>query len=277
MKIGLIDYYLDGFHGNNYPAWIKEASSGEIQALYAYAKIDSPSGGLSTNQWCKKYNIQKLDSIEAVVEVSDGIIVLSPNNPEQHEELCRLPLESGKPVYVDKTFAETKEIAERIFTIAKKHDTPCYSSSALRYASEFEDIDCSQIDNITSWGPGTFTEYTIHQLEPIVAMMGTGISRIMYTGTEKWPAYVCEYADGRKAAISHHGWECPFTMAVGFYDGSTKIVKIESDLFKNFICDLVDFFRTREVKVPHEDTIAIIAARESAIKAAKTPGKWTMV
>ena len=38
MKLGLVDYFLDGFHGNNYPGWIKEASGGEIQAVYAYAQ-----------------------------------------------------------------------------------------------------------------------------------------------------------------------------------------------------------------------------------------------
>ena len=28
MKIGFIDYYLDEWHANKYPAWIKEASNG---------------------------------------------------------------------------------------------------------------------------------------------------------------------------------------------------------------------------------------------------------
>jgi len=274
MKIGLVDYYLDEFHANNYPAWISEATGGEIKAVYAYAKIDSPLGGLTTDTWCETYNIQRLSTIEELVEKSDAIIVLSPDNPEQHEELCELPLKSGKPVYVDKTFADTKEIAERIFAVANAHGTPCYSSSALRFAAEFADIDRSQVEGIVSLGPGPLGMYTIHQLEPIISLMGPNVSRVMFTGTENRPAYICEYVGGRKAAVSHHGWECPFTMAVDLKDGTTKMVKVESDFFKVFISEMVDFFKTGDVKVPQEDTIAVIATREAALKAAELPGEW---
>jgi len=277
MKIGLIDYYLDEFHANNYPAWISDATSGEIKAAYAYAKIDSPIGGLTTDQWCETYKIRRIHTIEEIVQLSDAIIVLSPDNPEQHEKLCDLPLKSGKPVYVDKTFAEIKEIAERIFAIADIHNTPCYSTSALRYATEFHGLDIGSIENISSWGPGPLGMYTIHQLEPIIAHMGPNICRVMFTGTQKWPSYVCEYTDGRRAAISHHGWECPFTMAISMSDGTTKMVKVESDFFKEFINDMVDFFRTGKDKVPPQETIAVIATREAAIKAAKLPGQWIAV
>ena len=268
MKLGLVDYFLDEFHANYYPEWIKEASGGEITAVYAYAEINSPKGGLTTDEWCAKYGIERVSSIEELVEKSDGIIVLSPDNPERHEELCRLPLQSGKPVYVDKTFAETKEIAERIFAAAVKHGTPCYSSSALRYATEYADIDRSQIENIVSRGPGSVETYTIHQLEPIIALMGPDIARVVFTGTKKWPAYVCEFADGRKASVSHHSYECPFGMAIDFKDGTTKVIEVKSDFFKNFIAEMVDFFRTGKIKVPHEETIAVIASIEAAVKAA---------
>ena len=266
MKLGFIDYYLDEFHANKYPAWIKEASGGEIEVAYAYAKIDSPIGGLTTEQWCKEYQVQQIHTIEELVEKSDGIIVLSPDNPEQHEELCQLPLKSGKRTYVDKTFAETKEIAERLFALANAHNTPCYSASALRYAEEFAGIEKPQVANIASWGPGPLAGYSIHQLEPIVALMGADISKIIPTGTKEWPAFVCEYRDGRRASFSHHGWECPFTMAVGLKDGSTKVLTIESDFFRPFIADMVNFFRTGQASVPQEETIAIIAAIETAVK-----------
>lgn len=275
MKLGLIDYYLDEFHANKYPGWIKEASSGEIQAVYAYAKIDSPNdGGLTTDKWCEVHGLQRINSIEELVDKSDGIIVLSPDNPEYHEELCQLPLRSGKPVYVDKTFAETKAIAERIFSIATSHNTPCYSTSALRYASEYADIDRSQVERIISRGPGPLAGYSIHQIEPIVALMGPGVRRVKYTGTTNLPAYICEYTDRRRAAVSHHGSECPFGMIVDFKGGSSKVVTVESDFFKSFICDMVDFFRSGDVKVPHEETIVAIAVLEAAIKASQAIDTW---
>ena len=277
MKLGFIDYYLDEYHANNYPKWIKEATGGELQVAYAYAKIDSPKGGMTTEQWCGTYGIRQLSSMEDLIEKSDGIIVLAPDNPEQHEELCRLPMQSGKPVYADKTFAETKAEAERIFALGEAHNTPCYSSSALRYAEEFRGIDRKLVENIISRGPGPVDAYSVHQLEPVVALMGTDFIRVQYTGTAKWPSYICEYRDGRRAAVSHHGWECPFGMALDFTDGTTKIITVESDCYKGLINGMSDFFRTREVKVPHGETVAAIALREAAIKASAAPGEWIKV
>ena len=51
-----------------------------------------------------------------------------------HEELSQLPLKSGKPTYIDKTFAPDYPTAKRIFDLAEANGTPCYSTSALRYA-----------------------------------------------------------------------------------------------------------------------------------------------
>jgi len=271
MKLGFIDYYLDNFHANKYPEWIYDASGGKMQVAYAYAEIDSPSS-ITTDQWCRENNIQRIHTVEELMEKSDGIIVLSPDNPERHEELCRLPLQSGKPAYIDKTFAETKEIAERIFAIAAAHNTPCYSSSALRYASEFSGL--GKVENIASRGPGKLAGYSIHQIEPIIALMGSNAARVLFTGTEKWPSYVIEFTDGKRATVSHHGWECPFGMTVGFADGTCKDFTVQSDFFANFISELVDFFVTKEVKVSHAETIAVIAVIEAAIKASSKPGNW---
>ena len=55
-KIGFIDYYLDEWHANTYPALIKELSEGEYEVAYAYGKIDSPIGGISNKK--KKKNIK---------------------------------------------------------------------------------------------------------------------------------------------------------------------------------------------------------------------------
>ena len=133
--------------------------------------------------------------MEEVIEKSDVLVVLSPDNPEMHEELCDLPLQSGKLCYVDKTFAPDKAAAERIFANAKAHGTKCYSSSALRFSAELNEIDTESICKIYSEGPGTYEIYSIHQIEPIVRLMNARAKRVMFTGDEKHPAMVIEFAD----------------------------------------------------------------------------------
>ena len=38
-KVGFIDYYLDEWHANNYPALLNELSGGEYVAAYAYGLV----------------------------------------------------------------------------------------------------------------------------------------------------------------------------------------------------------------------------------------------
>lgn len=277
LKLGFIDYFLDEFHANNYPEWIRAASGGEIEVRYAYAKIDSPRGGMTTDQWCQKYGVERVDSIEELIEKSDILNVLSPDNPEMHEELCGLALKSGKRTYVDKTFAEDKATAERIFANAETHGTPCFSASALRFAAEYQGIDKTQIANITSVGPGPLDVYSIHQIEPLVALMGPQVKKVQYVGTKEWPALVIEWEDGRRAAMSHHGWECPFAMYIDGRDGKTQTVTVGSEYFQLFVREMVDFFLHGTPKVPHQDTVAVIGVREAAIKASRNPGEWVPV
>ena len=80
-KVGFIDYYLDEWHANNYPRWIKQFSNGEMEVAYAYGLIDSPLAGRRTNaQWSKDLEIPLVDSIEELIEKSDYLVVLSPDN-----------------------------------------------------------------------------------------------------------------------------------------------------------------------------------------------------
>ena len=276
IKIGFIDYFLDEWHAQYYPDRIKEISGGEMEVVYAYGLIDSPRGGMTNKDWCEKNNIILCSTIEEVIEKSDVLAVLSPDNCEMHEELCRLPLRSGKFCYVDKTFAPDYATGRRIFDIAEKYNTPCYSTSALRFAPEYKELDAENITAINCWGPNGFEIYSIHQLEPLVMLMKTGASRVMYVPGEGWYSAVIEFDDGRKGTISGYNEGSPFMMNVAC-KGGNKIVNVESNFFYDFLVELVDFFRTGKIKVPHEETLSIMALRGAISKAQKTPCQWVQV
>ena len=274
-KIGFIDYFLNEWHANNYPQFIKNACGDEFKVCYAYGKIDA--NGMTNKEWAEKYDVELLNSIEELIEKSDCIIVLSPDNPEMHEELCFLPLQSQKLVYVDKTFAPTKEVAKRIFANADEHNTKCFSSSALNFSSELQEFDRDKIQFIASQGPGSFEVYSIHQIEPIVNLMGAAAKRVMFTGDKMYPSLVIEFENGKRVQMCQVGGETPFTINVGYNDGTTKLLEIKSDYFANFIKEMLDFFRTGEIKVAHSQTINVIAIREAGMKALKQPFTWVEV
>lgn len=76
---------------------------------------------MTTGEWYAKFGVAQSSSQEDLTEKSDCIVVLSPDNPEQHEALTALVLKSGKLVYVYKTFANNRAAAERMFNLAEKH------------------------------------------------------------------------------------------------------------------------------------------------------------
>lgn len=276
FKIGFIDYYLDEWHANNYPQWIKEASNGAMEVTHAYALIDSPKGGRTTDQWCHDFGISKCATIEEVIQSCDGLIVLSPDDCQFHEQLCEKPLKSQKPVYVDKTFAPDLETAKRIFAIAQANNTPCYSTSALRYAKEYEGIQKEQIQGICSWGPGNFDVYSIHQLEPVIMLMQAPAHRVMALPGENWFSLLIEFIDGRCATIACYEQGSPFTMNVCMKT-ENKVINITSDFFKDFICVLVRFFQNPILPIEHNETLMIMALRGAGLKAIANPFAWIMV
>ena len=274
IKVGFIDHYLDEWHANNYPQFFADAAGDEIKIAYAYAEMDKP-GGLTTDEWCKKFGVERLDTISEIVEKSDCIIVLSPDNPERHLDLCREPLASGKRVYVDKTFALTKDVAKQITAIADKSGTPFFSSSALRFSTELKDIDREGICFINSRGPGNFDTYAIHQIEPIVMLMGSSAKRIMSVGSGKYESMVIDFENGRRAVMSHYGWTgVDFEMNINYSDGRTVKIPQMSDSFPNFIKCLCEFFRTGKTFADHDETISIMGIIEAGNKALEKPCEW---
>lgn len=273
MKLGFIDYYLDEWHANNYPAWIAEASDGRMAVTHAYGQIDSPRG-VSSRAWCDRHGVRLCGAIEEVVAACDGLIVLSPDNPEQHLQLCGLPLKSGKPTYVDKTFAPDLDTARRIFAIADAHGTPCYSTSALRYASEYADVDRAAIQALRSFGPGSFDIYSIHQIEPVCMLMPAQPARVMCLTSGEAVAMNVQFRDGRYATIDNHPKAPGFRMDVLTRDG-VQALAVESAFFQAFIKAMVGFFEEGSTPlVDHRETLRVMALREAGIRALAAPGTW---
>ena len=274
MKIGFIDYYLDEWHANHYPQWLREASGGEMEVVIAYGMIDSPIGGRTTQKWCSDMGIAQAESIEEVIEKSDALVVLSPDICEMHELLCQLPLRSGKPTYVDKTFAPDYETAKRIFDIAEASGTPCYSTSALRYAAEYQGIE--NVRGIVSVGPNEFETYAIHQIEPIMMLMKAEPARVQYLPGEGWYTMAIAFKDGRYATLAGYAGDIPFKMDIKTAEGVEKIT-VKSDMFRGFMQHLVAFFRDPKQIVPHDETLQIMAVRGAGVKAMANPGEWVEI
>lgn len=273
LKVGFIDYYLDEWHANNYPTFFKQWAE-DVEVAYAWGQIDKPNG-LTSKEWGEKYGIEVLSTMEEVIEKSDALVVLSPDNPEKHVELCKLPLASGKPTYIDKTFAPTLAEAKQIFAMAEAGNTPCYSSSALNYVPEYEAPCQKAIDMIDSWGPGVFAQYAVHQVEPIVKMIPDAPVRVMSIGTPDFPAIAVEFAGGQRAKVAVWKTNGDFCMNIGYKDGTGEHITAGSG-WEGCTKAMAGFFKNPVPAIPHENTLRGIAIIEAGLRAMQREG-WVEI
>jgi hypothetical protein len=282
-KIGFIDLFLDEWHANNYPAWIRanaQSSGRDVDVAYAWAKTAAP-GGLDTDSWCRQYGVQRLATIEELVEKSDYLIVLSPDHPEYHEELARLPLQSGKPTNIDKTFSPDLASGARMFALAEQCSTPMFSSSALRFSSELAGypdpkVNRQTLEAVATFGPGQFGNYAVHQLEMIVSLLGPNARRIKSLSTSHARMLVIEYPDGRRAFMQQMQ-EIPFHLSLQLANGEGVFFPACSDIFPRLVDATLSFFETGKPPVPKAETLEIMALLEAGHKALEKGDTWIKV
>lgn len=276
-KIGFIDYYLSEWHADNYPQWIKDASekmNEDFVVSYAWAELDSSLvDGVTTDEWCSKNNVEKCNSIEELCEKSDYILVLAPTNPETHLRYAQEVLKYKKNTYIDKTFAPDYATAKEIFSIAEKYGTKFFSTSALRFASELDDIkDAVKVDVLG--GGSNIEEYIIHQIEMAVSIIKKNAVRLRVEdlGENKYKCYV-DFGNEEVSTL-YFAQGTPFSLSAKFSDGAVKEYPIESDFFANLISDILRFYVTGETSFDTYETLQVMKIREAVVKGVSKIGEW---
>lgn len=275
--IGFVDYYLNEWHANNYPNWIREICEKEgldFVVKYAWAEKEfSTDNSMSTDEWCKKFGVEKCDTIEELCEKSDYILILAPSNPEKHLGYAEQVLKYKKNTYIDKTFAPDYETARKIFDVAERYGTKFFSTSALRYATELEELLESK-SIITMGGGRSLEEYIIHQIEMVIKVLDAEFIKVR-VNKQGDNQYVCAVEfNNDKSATMLFSPIYPFTVCVDNKQGNAKYEVIKSDFFKNLIADILNFYRTGEVSFDTKQTLEVMKIREAVVSGVNNKGKW---
>lgn len=275
-KIGFVDYYISEWHANNYPAWMAEMNEKmglDYKVCYAWAEeYVSPVDGVNTDQWCEKMGVERCMTVEELCEKSDVIVVLAPSNPETHLRLAEAVLPYGKRTYIDKTFAANFEIAKQIFAIAEKHNTPFFSSSALRYGDELAQFQDAKNVMVTGGGR-SLEEYGIHIIEMGVSILKNPAKKVKveHLGQHRICNVVTE--NGKQAALIY-AQGMPYRVAAELPDGSYLGQQISSEFFKNLIKDMLNFFETGKASFDPKETLEVMRLRDAILKADLTENEW---
>ena len=278
-KIGFVDYYLSEWHANNYPKWIAQANEElgtDYRVAYAWAELDvSPRDGINSATWCETFGATYCNTIEELCEKSDVILILAPSDPDKHLPYAKAVLPFGKPTYIDKTFTPDTAQAREILSIAEKHGTPVFSTSALRYATELDEIKGSRQLAVTGSGRSA-DEYIVHQAEMVVKTLQTGARKVRAAQMGLLSVFEVAYDDDRSATMTYSPNALPFTLLA---EGGEKPCwkQVKSSFFAALLQDILRFYETRTVSFDIAETVEIMAIREAALKALDAPGEWINV
>src|SRR5207237_9269485 len=95
------------------------------------ASRDRVAGYTSTLR--DKYHVEIVGSIDELLKKVD-VVLLESVDGRPHLEQARPVFKARKPVFIDKPVAGSLADAIEIFKLAKESNTPCFSSSSLRFS-----------------------------------------------------------------------------------------------------------------------------------------------
>lgn len=282
IRIGFVDSWLDEWHAKLYPGFLRaaaEKSGIDADLALVYAREDLPGGKLTTDAWCETYHVARADSLEELIGRTDAVFVLSPDDASTHEELADLPLRSGKPVYVDKTFAPDLSTGKRMFALARENGTPVFSCSAQRFCTSLLSYREKHKEAVPSFcattGPGEISNYAVHQLEMMNALMGNGFLRAKVFPVGAVTHAVFDYGNGRIGTFTQNPTPQPdpiFHLVVS--DGGEGYTLDCTDYYIRFMQAVLQFYTDRKPPVSEENTLEILSMIDTIRAARSRPDVW---
>ena len=227
-----------------------------------------------TTQMRDEFGVEILDSIEAVAERCDAILLESVDG-RQHLEQFKVLAKYGKPVFIDKPLTCSTEEARQIFELSAKTNTPVFSASSLRYASGVAELgDGEKVHGCEAFGPMAILDdfpgvfwYGIHSADVLFSKMGTGCKEVTVTRTEQADVIAGVWEDGRIGTL--YGFRFPGVNSFGATVFTEKGVRQGVALgtppwYASLLKEILQFFRTGISPIAEEEMLEIIALLEAA-------------
>jgi len=241
----------------------------------SYSRVDK-----FTEQMRDELGVEILDSIEAVVERADAILLESCDG-RQHREQFEKIAPFGVPAFIDKPLATTVSDAERIVALSEEHNAPFFSCSSLRLSRGIAELgEGRQILGCETFGPSPILDdfpghfwYGIHAAEILFAKMGCGCREVTVRKTELADAVIGIWEDGRIGTMYGHQIEKGpgFGCTVFFEGGAAQgMPSDEPPAYALLAQQYMEFFRTRRPPIDPAETVEIVAFLEAANQSRET-------
>lgn len=215
---------------------------------------------------------------EDVIGKVDAVLVATDIGSE-HVERCKPFIEAGIPIFIDKPLCDNKKDL-KIFNKWMQESKPFISSSAMRFAKEFEPYHLSTNElgdlryiNVTmakSW-----EKYGIHALETLYPIVGPGFISVQNTGINDRNIIHLKHKSGIDINIASI-----YDMLGGFgmitLAGTKAGIQIKTNdtyyAFKKQLVSYINFLKTGEHPVPWKETYELMQLVIAGIKSREENG-----
>ncbi len=257
-----------------------ELAGCKVVAAYPQGSPDIPSSTSRVPDYTKQMQakgVEIVDSIDALLAKVDCVL-LETNDGRPHVEQLLPCLKAKKRTFIDKPLAGSLADAVLIFELAKEHEVPVWTSSALRYGKNTQAARGGSLGNITyceASSPASLEKthpdlfwYGIHGCESLFTVLGPKCESVTRTSedglivvTGKW--------QGSRTGVFREGKGYS-----GFAKGDKGEGPIGSyDTYRPLVVEIVKYFRSGEVPVAPEETLALYAFMEAADESRRQGGK----
>jgi predicted dehydrogenase len=285
LRIGIIGCdtshvpaFTEALNNTNAKAYIP---GGTVVAAYRGGSPDIPESRNRVDMYARtlreKYDVKFFDSIEELCRNVD-VVFLESVDGRAHLTQVKPVLAAHKPVFIDKPMAGSLRDVIEIFRLAKEANVPVFSSSALRFSKDTQEVHNGALGRVAeaeTYGPCEVEPhhpdlfwYGVHGVEALYAILGTGCETVQRATTVEGKVEVTgTWSDGRKGI---------FREDTSFH-GSARGEKGEGvagtfDSYFPLVQQIMKFFQTGVAPVPPEETIEIFAFLEAADESKRQGG-----
>jgi predicted dehydrogenase len=230
----------------------------------------------------RESGVEIVDSIDALLEKVDVVMILSIDG-RKHLEQAKPVFAAGKPVFIDKPVAGSLAEAMEIYRLAEKHNVPCFSSSALRFApatqAVLSDPQVGDILGCDAFSPcplephhPDFFWYGIHGVETLFTIMGPGCRAVTRVHAENAEVAVGMWEDNRLGTFrGTRAGRHTYGATVFGSKGNVQAGRFEG--YEPLLVEIVKFFKTGRAPVTAEQTLEILAFMEAADESKRQGGR----
>ncbi len=255
-----------------------------VAAVPAFSPdIPFSAGNIQKNtQVMRSMGVELVDTVEAMLPKVDAVLLLSIDG-RSHLKQAKPVFAARKPVFIDKPVAASLADVVRLFALAEKSGTPCFSNSSLRYspgiAGMKSDPRVGRVLGCDAYSSNAPIEpshpdlfyYGIHGCEVLFTIMGPGCKTVQRARTPTADLAAGVWDDGRLGTFRGI-----LQGSVGFgamVFGEKGIAPSGAFVgYEPLLVEIVKFFRSGKPPFSVKDTLEIYAFMEAADESKRQGG-----